>query len=143
MGESAGTKALSGIAFFSDLSAEDLASVLAIGEPQSFDAGEAIVTEDEAGDGMYIVLEGRAQVDVGGRYHDLGPGDFFGEMALLAPRKRMATVKAVEPVQALKVPAEAFRALLLDHPELTVKILQTVIERLREVQERIDAWIGS
>jgi hypothetical protein len=50
--------------------------------------------------GMFVVLEGEAQVEIGGRFHRLRPGDFFGEMALLVPDKRLATVRAVEPVKS-------------------------------------------
>jgi CRP-like cAMP-binding protein len=69
-------------------------------------------------------------------------GDVFGEMALLAPDKRMATVRAVEFVRALKVDAEAFRSLLVEHPELGVSLLRTLVLRLREVEQRIDAWMA-
>jgi CRP-like cAMP-binding protein len=67
---------------------------------------------------MFLVLEGEAQVDVGGRFHPLRSGDVFGEMALLTPDRRMATVRAVEPVRALKAQADVVRSLLLEHPEL-------------------------
>ena len=92
---------------------------------------------------MYLVLGGTAEVEVGGRVHKLRPGTSFGEMALLSSRRRMATVTAVEPVEALKIPAAEFRGLLLENPALAVAILQQVVERLREVQERVEAWIGA
>jgi CRP-like cAMP-binding protein len=57
-------------------------------------------------------------------------------------RKRLATVKAIEPVEALKIPAARFQELLLDHPSLALAMMKTLVERLREVEERIDAWMG-
>ena len=56
--------------------------------------------QGDAGDGMYVIVSGTAEVDVGGRFHKLTTGNFFGEMALVSAGKRMATVKAVEPVEA-------------------------------------------
>ena len=63
-------------------------------------------------------------------------------MALLGVRKRLATVKSIEPVEALKIPAVQFQELLLDHPSLALAMMKTLVERLREVEERIDAWMG-
>jgi CRP-like cAMP-binding protein len=121
----------------------DSDEMLRIGHEVSFGPGEVIFEVGDAADGMFVVLEGEAQIDVGGRFHRLRPGDFFGEMALLAPASRMATVRAVEPVRALKVPADAFRSLLLEHPQLGVSLLRTLVLRLREVEQRIDAWMAS
>ena len=120
----------------------DLDEMRRIGHEVSFGPGTAIVEAGDRADAMFVVLEGEAQVDVGGRFHRLRPGDVFGEMALLAPDKRMATVRAVEFVRALRVEAEAFRSLLLERPELGVTLLRTLVLRLREVEQRIDAWMA-
>ena len=136
-------EALRSIPFFAALSEEDLESVLRVARSQTFDQGQAIVEKGDTGDAMYVIVEGRAQVDVGGRYHDLRAGAFFGEMALITEQRRMATVKAVEPVQALVITAEDFRQFLLQNPTVAVTMLRAVLERLREVQERIDAWMGT
>ncbi len=138
-----GISALESIPFFADLDRDDLESIVRIGHRASFQPGQAIVERGDPGDAMYIVLGGTAQVDVGGRYHDLKRGDFFGEMAVLAGRNRMATVKASEPVEALRIPASDFQAFLLEHPRMSLTILRTLVERLREVQQRIDAWMGA
>jgi CRP-like cAMP-binding protein len=120
----------------------DLDEMRRIGREVSFGPGEAIFEAGDRADAMFVVLEGEAQVDVGGRFHRLRPGDVFGEMALLAPDRRMATVRAVEAVQALRVESEAFRSLLREHPELGVSLLRTLVLRLREVEQRIDAWMA-
>jgi voltage-gated potassium channel len=121
---------------------EDLEHIVGMGRHEHFDAGTNIVEQGDPGDAMFIVLAGTAQVDVGGRYHDLGPGAFFGEMALIRRRKRSATVKAVEPVAALVIPAEEFRSFLLEHPSVAVAMLEGVVDRLGEVQERVEAWMA-
>jgi len=135
--------ALSAVPLFADLPPEDLEAVMELGHPVSFAAGEPIVEKGQRADAMYIIMSGTAEVDVGGRYHSLGPGDFLGEMALLSSKTRMATVKATEPVEALRIDAQGFQSFLLERPRLAVAMLRALVERLREVQERIDAWIGT
>ena len=139
----ADTRMLQGAPFFAGLSSEDLEGILHVGRSVSFGPGETIVEHGDVGDGMYIITDGAAEVDVGGRFHRLKPGDFFGEMALISAGKRMATVKAVEPVEALKIPADAFQTFLEAHPAVTLSILRAVVNRLREVEQRIDAWMAS
>jgi CRP-like cAMP-binding protein len=120
----------------------DVDEMRRIGQEVSFGPGEAIFEVGDRADAMFVVLEGEAQVDVGGRFHRLRPGDVFGEMALLAPDRRLATVRAVGSLRALKVDAEAFRSLLVERPEVGVSLLRTLVLRLREVEQRIDAWMA-
>jgi len=129
--------------FFAELPAEAIEEILSVAQPASFEPGSAIVEEGDPGDGMFIVVGGTAEVDVGGRFHRLKAGEFFGEMALITASKRLATVKATEPVEALKIPAEEFRALLNRRPEIAIAMLAGVVQRLREVEQRVDAWMGT
>jgi CRP-like cAMP-binding protein len=137
-----GLAALERTPLFAGLNREHLEEVLRVGGRVSFDTGQAIVERGDRGDAMYIMVDGAAEVDVGGRYHRLERGDFFGEMAVLAGERREATVKAVEPVEALRIPADEFQAFLLEHPHVAVGMLKSLVERLREVQDRLDTWIG-
>ena len=136
-------EALRNAPFFAGLSPADLDGILRVGRPVSFEPGQPMVEEGDAGDGMYIIVSGTAEVDVGGRFHKLTTGNFFGEMALVSAGKRMATVKAVEPVDSLKISAEGFQAFLLEHPGVALSMLRAVVDRLREVEQRIDAWMAS
>jgi CRP-like cAMP-binding protein len=135
-------KVLEAVPLFSGLPRGDLEDIVRLAQKVSFGGEVEIVQSGDPGDGMYFLLRGRTEVEVGGRFHRLGPGDFFGEMALLGVKKRLATVKAIEPVEALKIPAAQFQELLLDHPSLALAMMKTLVERLREVEERIDAWMG-
>jgi CRP-like cAMP-binding protein len=101
---------------FAEFGPGDAEALLGAGEAVSFPAGQAIFEIGDHGDAMYVILSGEAQVDVGGRFHVLRAGDFFGEMALLAPGKRMATVRADGDVQALRISAERFQEFLLRRP---------------------------
>jgi CRP-like cAMP-binding protein len=120
----------------------NLDEIRGIGIEVAFGPGEAIFEAGDRADAIFVVLEGEAQVDVGGRFHRLGPGDVFGEMALIAPDRRMATVRAVDLVRALKVDGDSFRSLAHEHPELEDTLLRTLVLRLREVEQRIDAWMA-
>lgn len=135
-------KMLEAVPLFTGLSRGDLEEIARLGQRVTFDAGVDVVQSGDSGDAMFVLLRGRTELDVGGRFHRLGPGDFFGEMALLGVRKRLATVKTIERVDALKIPAARFQELLLDHPPLAVAMMKTLVERLREVEERIDAWMA-
>ncbi len=136
------TTALQSTPLFAALDREQLEDVLRVGHRASFEAGQRMVERGDPGDAMYIILSGAAEVDVGGRFHRLGRGDFFGEMAVLAGKRREATVKAVEHVETLRIPADDLQAFLLENPRVAVGMLKSLVERLREVQDRLDTWIG-
>jgi CRP-like cAMP-binding protein len=135
-----GIAALVRTRLFAGLDRDDLQKVLGCSQRVSFERGQAMVKRWDPGDAMYIIVSGAAAVDVGGRFHRLERGDFFGEMAVLAGGRRQATVKAVEPVQALRIPADGLQAFLLENPKVAVGMLKSLVERLREVQHRRDAW---
>jgi CRP-like cAMP-binding protein len=141
--QAVGLTALEAMPLFAGVSQHDLQNILKIGELRSYEPGRSIVERGEPGDAMYIVLRGHAEVDVGGRYHRLEPGEFFGEMALVAGRKRMATVRAAEHVDALRIGSEEFQGFLLHQPRVALAMLKGLVERLREVQERVDSWAGA
>ena len=132
-------EALRRVPFFENLTPEDLDRIARIGKRRSYPAGARIVSKDDVGGGLFVLLSGSATVEAGGKVHTLGPGAFFGEMALLAGKPRSATVTASEPVDAIVLEAMYFRPFLVKNPSVAVTLLEGVAERLREVQERIDA----
>ncbi len=127
---------------FSGLEVEDVDGILAAGHPVSAQAGTAVFESGDQGDAMYVILSGEATVDVGGRVHVLKAGDFFGEMALLAPGRRMATVRAETDMETLRISAEEFQAFVLEHPRVALALLRALVIRLREVEQRIEAWMA-
>ena len=131
-------EALRKVHFFGELTDDDLARVAKLGQRRSYAAGDALVERDSDRGGLFVILSGTAQVEVGGAVHDLGPGDFFGEMALLGRTRRSASVTANEPVDALVIETIYFDPFLIQNPSVAVAILHGVVERLREVQDRID-----
>lgn len=136
--ESPEAEALRRVPFFEGLTPEDLERICAIGERRSYAPAEVIVGKDEEGLDLYVVMSGSASVQAGGAVHALGPGDFFGEMALLANRPRSATVTATEPVEVMTLRAMYFKPFLVKNPSVAVALLEGVAARLREVQDRVD-----
>ena len=131
-------EALRKVRFFEELTDDDLERVAKLGQRRRYEAGDALVERDSDRGGLFVILSGTASVDVGGATHQLGSGDFFGEMALLGRTRRSASVTATEPVEALVIETIYFDPFLIQNPSVAVAILHGVVERLREVQERID-----
>ncbi len=140
--EKVGISALEAMPLFADVTRHDLENILKLGELRSFDPGQAIVERGEPSDALFVILRGTARVDVGGRFHDMKQGEFFGEMGIITGRKRMATVKAADRLDALRIGAKELENFLLHQPRVTLAMMKSLVERLREVQERIDAWAG-
>ncbi len=98
-------------------------------------AGHEIVVRGEAGVGFMIITDGAASVKtVTGRIRKLGPGDSFGEMALLDHEGRSATITADTEVTLASIPEWNFKPFLKEHPEVTYRLLQTMSRRLRGVE---------
>src|SRR5262245_40068905 len=97
--EKVGITALEAMPLFADVTKHDLGNILKLGDLRSYEAGDTIVERGDASDAFFVILRGSAQVEIGGRYHDMKAGEFFGEMGVLTGRKRMATVKAGERVE--------------------------------------------
>ncbi|HET9723722.1 MAG TPA: cyclic nucleotide-binding domain-containing protein [Actinomycetota bacterium] len=127
---------------FAELEGEDVEALLRVGHVVTFEADLPIFEAGDRGDAMFVILDGEAQVDVGGRFHRLRDGDVFGEMAVIVPGRRMATVRAATPVRALRIPADAFQAFLLEHPRVALPMMRFLVTRLREVEQRLDAWMA-
>jgi CRP/FNR family cyclic AMP-dependent transcriptional regulator len=103
-----------------------------------FDAGQVLAVEGEPGDRFVVILEGSAQVTVGDvNVSDLGPGDFFGEVALLDGGPRTATVRAGTAVEAYAIARDDFRWILQSAPSLTENLLIGVARRLRDADRRL------
>jgi CRP/FNR family cyclic AMP-dependent transcriptional regulator len=102
-------------------------------------AGHEIVVRGDGGVGFMIITEGSVTVKTGdGKVHKLGPGDSFGEMALLDHEGRSATVKADTDVSLATIPEWGFKAFLEEHPEVAYRLLTVMSQRLRRAEGPID-----
>jgi CRP/FNR family cyclic AMP-dependent transcriptional regulator len=120
----------------SRLALAQIERVAACGELETFEAGEVIVAEGGLGDALYLVLTGQVQVSKNAHpLATLPPGEFFGEMSLVEPAPRSATVTAVETSFLFRLPSVALQKLAEDDPAawsaILVQIVKTLSERLR------------
>ncbi len=99
-------------------------------------AGRQIVREGDVGTGFFVIVEGSVRVIRDGRpIARLGPGEFFGELAILDRRPRVAQVVADEPTRCLALASWDLEAIMLEEPALAVAILRGVAARLRALTE--------
>lgn len=98
-------------------------------------AGHEIVVRGEGGVGFMVITDGTVTVKTGqGKTRKLGPGDSFGEMALLDNEGRSATVKADTDVTLATIPEWNFKPFLNEHPEVAYRLLQTLSRRVRQAE---------
>jgi CRP-like cAMP-binding protein len=122
---------LRGVALLSDVSDKDLRSIATSMRRRAFAPGERIVAEGEGGIGFFFVEVGSAAVTQDGALRaTLGPGDHFGEIALLAGGDRTATVSAETDLVCWGMPAWNFRPLVREQPSVTVKLLEGMARQL-------------
>jgi CRP/FNR family cyclic AMP-dependent transcriptional regulator len=131
------------IPLFATLRDEDLDRIVQAGAVRSYSKGSIIASEGTPEDTLCVVINGRArivQIAEDGREVILGvrgPGEFFGEMALLGDVPRMAHVIAAEPAKVLMVHRAAFQRLVNDVPGIAVGLLRAMCRRMYQAQQRI------
>ncbi len=123
--------ALKGIPLFAGMSKRDLAMLGTIADDLDVPAGKELIVADEPGRQFFVMLEGEAVVRRKGRkVNTLGPGDFFGEIALLSDRPTTASVTMTSPGVVVVITRGNFSRLLRESPPLQLKVLTAVAERL-------------
>jgi len=116
---------------FSACSKRELEQVAQIADEIDLREGKEMTREGSRGREFFVLLEGEAEVTKDGEtINRLGPGDFFGEIALVSDSPRTATVTATSPVRTLVVTATSFKRLLDEQPEIQRKVLVQLAERL-------------
>jgi CRP-like cAMP-binding protein len=124
------------VPIFSECSKRELAIIARASKEVVHKEGTVIAREGERGVGLFLILEGQCSITIGGKTKaKLGPGDFFGEVALLDGGPRTATVTALSPVKLIGITGWVFRGLLMEHPSIALKTLEAVAGRLRAVSK--------
>jgi CRP-like cAMP-binding protein len=132
-----GIALLSQAPVFAGLSHRHLRGIADVAEEVRFAPDRLIVQSGSPGNTFYVIAAGRAKVFKGvvptGRpIAELDAGDFFGEMALLDGAPRSASVVSATDLVTIRLGRTAFRKLLLDEPEIALRVLETMAKRIRE-----------
>jgi CRP/FNR family cyclic AMP-dependent transcriptional regulator len=97
--------------------------------------GQVLTREGRPGQEFFVLAEGRVGIDRAGEHiRDLGPGDFFGELALLSGAPRTATATALTDCRLLVLTRPQFHTLLTDHPAIQAAVLEAVAERVAALE---------
>jgi CRP-like cAMP-binding protein len=124
---------LKGIDLFAAVPSEELAAIARIAEVMRVDAGEVVIREGELGDALYFVVDGSAAVTKGDRrLAELTSRGVFGELALLDPGPRSATVAATSDLTLLKIGRDDFVEILAARPEVPLGVIKMLARRVRE-----------
>jgi CRP/FNR family transcriptional regulator, cyclic AMP receptor protein len=128
---------LAKVPLFSMLSKKDLTRLTKNAHDRTFPAGTVITEQAESGVAFGVIVEGQAAVTVHGRpARTLGPGDYFGEMALIDHSYRSATITAETELRCLLFTAWVFRPFAMEHPETAWALLEVMVQRVREAEAR-------
>ena len=126
---------LSGVPLFSPCAKHELRRIAALVDEVEAPKGKTLVREGDQGAEFFVVVEGSATVTRRGRkVATVGPGSFFGELALLDQGPRAATVTADTDMQLLVLSSRAFSAILYDMPSVSRGILRGMAKRLRSAE---------
>ena len=118
------------VPLFSDLDQRELQDIATAMKSRTFSAGQEIAVEGQSGVGFFVIEDGRAKVTVGGdEVRMLGPGDYFGEVALITQGPRTATVTADTDLKTYGMTFWEFRPLVEDTPSLAWKMLQSAVKQ--------------
>jgi CRP/FNR family transcriptional regulator, cyclic AMP receptor protein len=132
-------------ALFANVRTSELRAIAGIAEEAVFETGSGIVKENDAGDSMYIIKEGRVTitkktsdntlVDLA----ELGAGECFGEMSLFDDEARSASAYAVTACVMLRISRDDLIDALVEHPIIALELLKIFVKRLRKANARIES----
>ena len=128
-------EALSDVILFSGCDRKEIDQIASLATEVQIPSGTVLAREGELGREFYVILDGKATVGIAGKeVASLGPGDFFGEMALLDQGPRVATVTATEDMEVAVLDPREFVTLLDEHPAVARKVLKVMAHRLRQAE---------
>ncbi len=131
------------VPLFSELSEPELERIAQVAVPRSYPKGVRVFHEGDRSDACYVVRSGDLRVT---REHSdgraialaaLGPGDFFGELAMLDGEARSASVETLSDAELLALPAGDMRRVIAEHGDIAAKLIAALTRRLRETNERV------
>ena len=128
---------LARVPMFSACSKKELQLIARRADPLDIDKGQLLVKEGTPGHEFFVIIDGKAKVTRRGRQVAvLGPGSFFGELALLDTAPRNATVTAQTPMEVLILGQREFSGLLAEVPAMSNKVMKGMARRLHELDAK-------
>ena len=119
------------IPLFADLHDHTLQRIAELSSEFEEPSGRVLVEVGQPGSGMFVLEEGTVEVQTpNGRHWDLGPGEFFGELALLTDHPRNARIQAKTPVRCLAISRLDFQKLLKEEPDIAQAMLPRLAQRV-------------
>lgn len=132
--------ALHRVPMFSGVPGRVLAAVAQRAIERTIEPGTTFVTEGAVEDHLWVIVEGRVRIDRGGvPIRELGPADTVGELAALVPEPRSASATALTPTLVLRIDKPVLDDLLVDQPELTLAVIASLVDRIRDIGPRTAA----
>lgn len=134
---SAPAELVQGVPLFSGLDKRELQGVASSMKERTFNPGQTIASEGQTGIGFFVIAEGTAKVSQGDEERaTLGPGDYFGEIALIDDGLRTASVTADSELKVYGLTSWEFRPLVESNASIAWKLLKVMATRLREAEGR-------
>ena len=129
------TDALKDIPLFAELDQRELERLTRQFKERRFHEGQLVTSEGTAGAGFFVITDGNATVSIGGEIKaTLGPGDYFGEIALIDEGVRSATITAATDLVCYGITPWEFRPFVEEHPNVAWALLRALARRLRAAE---------
>ena len=127
------TDLLQRVPIFQGLEPRELERIGSSMKQRTFNAGDTVTAEGTGGVGFFVIESGQARVTIGGKdRRTLGPGDYFGEVALLTDSPRTATITAETDLRCYGMTSWDFKPLVETHSSIAWKLLQTMAKKYQE-----------
>jgi len=133
---------LKGVEIFKDLSVRELAAIASVTEEIVLPEKEIVIREDEYGETMYLIITGDVSVikDLGGAHEieldRIGPGDYFGEMALFEDVVRSASIRTERETRLLVLNKLEFKEIVREYPKISMNICRILSGRIRRLHKK-------
>ncbi len=134
---------LKNIEIFADLSVNELAAVASVTEEAAFDEMEMVFREGETGDTLFLIVEGEVAVikdcnaDREFELDTIGPGDYFGDMALFGDDRRSATIRVKKDARFLTLNKQELQEIVREYPQIALHVCRVLSMRIRRLHGKI------
>lgn len=134
---------LENVPLFSGLSKDELAEIEQHGSVKSYKKNTIIINQEDETNSLYVILSGRVKVFISGDdgrdavLNQQGPGEYFGELALIDKQPRVASVMTLEPSRLMIISRDDFMRCLSAHPEIALNLINPLTERIRMLARNV------